>query len=459
MKFVLNDNVYISGLPKTASQKLKCDLSIINPEIAKLERLGRYSGNMPEVISFYEESSTLTGEKVLICPKGYAEEAYRRLKEFGSVEVIDKRLELPDTPYTFTGRLKPFQEQGLQQMIPHSSGILVFPTGGGKTVAMLNLIAQRRQPALVIVDKKELLYQWQDRAATFLDIPIDEIGLIGGGKFAVGERLTIGTIQTIAKHIDSLRNSFGLVVVDECHKAGAATFRNTISQFTAKYIHGCTATPIRNDGLMQAVLFYLGKVRFTIDKKTLLDNGDLCKAVFKQIETGFDTLLDGTMEYVQIMTELVEDHARNDFICRYIADAEKGGLSLILSGRVTHCDKLKAMLGKYGVDAAVLTGSTHCKERKKILQDLQAGKIDYLISTTSLLKEGFDLPILQKLYLVYPVKWKGAVIQTIGRILRPASGKEYAEIHDFTDNKVGVLKNSARGRARIYREQNILQLY
>lgn len=457
MKFILKDKVYITGLTRFTGCELKMDLSMPNPEVATRKRLGKYSGNIEEMLSFYEEVTTSKGEEVLICPRGFADEAYKMLKGFGKIEVIDQRLTLPEVPYTFTGKLKPFQEEGIQKLLPHSSGILVFPTGGGKTVAMLSLIARRRQPTLVIVDKIELVYQWQERAVSFLDMPKESIGVIGGGKFAIGERLTIGTIQTISKHIDDLKNSFGMIVVDECHKAGAATFRNTISQFTAKYIHGCTATPIRNDGLTQAIIFYLGKVRFTIDKKTLLDNGDLCKAVFRQIDTDFDTMLDGTREYTQIMTELVNDHYRNDFICKYIADAGEGGLSLILSGRVEHCQTLKVMLDKYGITAVVLTGSTPCKEREKIFKALNAGQIDYLISTTALLKEGFDLPVMQKLYLVFPVKWKGAVIQMVGRILRPAKGKECAEIHDFNDVKVGVLRNSARGRALVYKEQKILQ--
>ncbi|MBF0259939.1 MAG: hypothetical protein HQK62_14095 [Desulfamplus sp.] len=62
---------------------------------------------------------------------------------------------------------------------------------------------------------------------------------------------------------------------------------------------------------------------------------------------------------------------------------------------------------------------------------------------------------MQTLYLAYPVKWKGSVIQMVGRILRPSPGKEYALIVDFNDINIGVLKYSSKVRAGVYQGERI----
>lgn len=461
LNFELRDKVYLSGdIADSTLDDICRGLTIYNQQIDKLERLGRYTGDVERWIKYYSRKEN--EENVLIFPRGYALSAYQictKKYDKESIRIIDNRLLMQKVDLKFTGRLRPFQIEAVETMLNHSDGIVVFPTGGGKTVTMLNLISKRQQPALVIVDKKELLYQWQDRASVFLDIAPDEIGLIGAGKLSIGDRLTIGTIQTIAKHIDSLKDSFGLIVVDECHKAGAETFRNTISQFTAKYIHGCTATPIRNDGLTQALFFYLGNVKYEIDKKHLLDNGYLCEARYQQIETDFDSLIDATMNYTGVISELITDTLRNNLICKTISAHQESGLNLILTNRVNHCQTIKHILKKqHQIDSEILTGGLKKKERSRIFGLITQSKVKNIIATTSLLKEGFDLPALENLFVIVPVKWEGAVVQMIGRILRPSANKDYALIFDFVDSKIGVLKHSGKVRARVYEEQNIKRI-
>lgn len=451
MDFTLNSKLILDGMQPGTRGDIKAMLTLKNKQREKLERMGKWCGNIPSHIFFYEET-----DGALICPRGAAEPIYHlcRARE-KTVNVIDARLELDPVNFEFSGKLRPFQEKGIQAMLTRSDGIIVFPTGGGKTVAMLSLIARRKQPTLVIVDKKELVYQWRDRAVEFLGLDPEEIGIIGGGVFHPSDRLTIGTIQTIAKRVDEIKDRFGFIVVDEVHKAGAQSFRETIGKFPARFIAGCTATPFRDDGLTKAIEFYLGPVRYAIGKDELLDQGYLCQAEYKQIPTSFYTTWDASAAYTKVMGQLVTDTPRNNLICHTIADTTNDGLSLILSGRVDHCHVLRGMLEAHGFKAVILTGKTPKKEREKTFEQITRGEVTHIISTTSLLKEGFDLPILQNLYLTYPVKWKGSVIQMIGRILRPAPGKKTAMIYDFIDPGVGVLGYSARIRAGVYAKEGI----
>ncbi|MBF0258629.1 MAG: DEAD/DEAH box helicase [Desulfamplus sp.] len=456
MNFRVFDKIYMDGLQPGAAVEIERALTLPNKAKEQMEKMGKWAGDLPDSLEYFQGEN-----QILIIPRGAGLRAFKIVSQYHgkNVSIIDERTELPPVRFEFKGKLKPFQEDAIQAMVPRASGILVFPTGGGKTVAMLSLIARRSQPTLVIVDKRELLYQWQDRACQFLDISPDAIGIIGAGKFSIGDRLTIGTIQTISKHMDELKGQFGHIIVDECHKAAAPIFSDAITQFTAKFIHGCTATPIRNDGQTEALKFYLGEVVYQINKQALLNNGDLCHAKYKQIPTAFNSWLDGSRAYTQLMTELVNDSQRNQLICQTIADHKAGGLSLILSGRVEHCNVLQQTLKRnYDIDAHVITGSLSAKARDDVFTQIKSGSVRYIIATTSLLKEGFDLPALQSLFLAYPVKWKGSVIQMIGRILRPAKEKQYAMIVDFNDINVGVLKNSARVRAGVYKAEMVREV-
>ncbi|MBF0259985.1 MAG: DEAD/DEAH box helicase family protein [Desulfamplus sp.] len=169
------------------------------PNIQKLQlvKMGKYAGNLPDKIAYHEAYSPLQGDKGLIVPRGAGMRAFHIVNKYHGKEIsiTDDRTYFEPVKIEFKGTLKQFQEDAIQAMVPRTSGILTFPTGGGKTVAMLSLIARRGQPTLVVVHSLELLYQWRDRACQFLDIQSDEIGLIGGGNYAIGDRLTIGTIQ------------------------------------------------------------------------------------------------------------------------------------------------------------------------------------------------------------------------------------------------------------------------
>ena len=451
MKLEINSKAFFTSMNRLTRQAAKEHLTLKNPERAQLERMGKYAGNVPEYLKYYEQDGN-----TLTCHRGAAEAIYMLCKARGeNINVVDNRLTLKPVQFEFKGKLRPFQEKGIQAMLPRTDGVLVFPTGGGKTIAMLSLVSRREQPCLVIVDKKELLYQWRDSACQFLDLEQDEVGIVGAGKFKIGDRLTIGTIQTISRRVDELKDRFAMIVVDECHKAGAPSFMETLGQFPAKYICGCTATPARDGGMTPVIGFALGPVRYTIGKQDLLDQGYLCQAKYQQVPTNFSTTTDASGQYTKVMGELVEDKARNELICRTIANTDTHGLSLILTGRVGHCDELKNRLKAYGINPVILSGKTPVKEREQVFERIKQGSVSHIISTTSLLKEGFDLPVLENLFLVFPVKWKGSIVQMIGRILRPAHGKECAMIYDFIDPAVGVLGNSARVRADVYKQEGI----
>ncbi len=452
MKFTLNSKVILSGIGYAAEQHIKNSLTMDNPKFRDLERMGRYKGNTPQRISFYEST-----DQGLVIPRGFATRAYQICQEHGEqITVIDDRRTLPPVSFQFNGYLKPFQADAVKDMLRHDSGVLSSGTGSGKTVMGLYLIFEREQPTLIIVHTKELLNQWIERIESFLGIPATEVGMIGAGKFTLGDKITVGMVQTLCKRVDDVTNKFGHIIVDECHRCPSKTFLDVVTAFDARYLLGLSATPYRRDGLTRAIYFHLGDCRHQVDKAALLDRGHLCQAQVIWHETAFDTVLDASTEYSKVLSELTQDRERNRQICNDVAGDDCQGIKLVLSDRRDHCQELQRILKEgHGLDSTVLTGGMSAKERAAAAEEINNSTVKILICTGQLVGEGYDLPALETLFLTTPIKFSGRLIQYVGRVLRPSPGKDRAIIHDYSDNLVGVLDHSARARASVYQNEGI----
>ncbi|RJQ56447.1 MAG: ATP-dependent helicase, partial [Desulfobacteraceae bacterium] len=123
---------------------------------------------------------------------------------------------------------------------------------------------------------------------------------------------------------------------------------------------------------------------------------------------------------------------------------------LVLSDRKGHCETLRAILkNNFGTPSTVLTGDIGTRDRQEIVDRLNKGEIRTLIATGQLIGEGFDCKALSTLFLSTPIKFSGRVLQYLGRVLRPAPGKDRAKVYDYID-PVGVLQAAAKSRARVY---------
>jgi len=143
-------------------------------------------------------------------------------------------------------------------MASRDFGALSAPTGSGKTVVTLALIAKRRQPVLIVVHTRELQDQWMARIETFLGIPREEVGIIGGGKKRIGSKITVALVQSLYKVAGDICHHVGHLVVDECHRAPSRTFTEAVTAFDCHYMTGLSATPWRRDGLSRLIYWYLG---------------------------------------------------------------------------------------------------------------------------------------------------------------------------------------------------------
>lgn len=446
----INNRVHLSPLsriPRGLAGELRDRLTFINPQWEENERRGFSNWQTPKELCYLETR----GDRLII-PRGFTRQLIGILKNAGvRYQIDDHRRTLAPVDFTFKGNLHDFQVQAVEAVLSRDFGTLAAPTGSGKTVMALHVVARRRQPALVVVHTKELADQWIDRIHTFLGIPACEVGTIGGGKKALGEKISVALVQSLYKSAHEIAPHVGFLVVDECHRTPSRTFTEAVTAFDSKYMLGLSATPWRRDGLNRLIFWYLGDVAHQVDKDALVEAGHVLIADVIWRETSFDPTFDPSEEYSRMLSELTEDPARNALIASDVAQEARngGGICLVLTDRKAHCETLQRLLAHLGVEARLLTGDLSNGERQQVVEDLNGGKVKVLCATGQLIGEGFDCRELSTLFLATPIKFNGRLLQYLGRVLRPAPGKEKARVYDYLD-PVGVLENAAKARQRVY---------
>jgi superfamily II DNA or RNA helicase len=213
---------------------------------------------------------------------------------------------------------------------------------------------------------------------------------------------------------------------------------------------GLSATPFRRDKLSRLIYWALGDKVHEIDRKQLVDNGSILQAEVIWKKTDFQPQHDPSKQYSKMLSELCQDEARNQFIVADVAQEARGndGVVLVLSDRKSHCQVIVDLLKRQGIESARLTGDLSAKARQKVVEAMGRGSIKKVAATGQLIGECFDCKELSSLFMATPIKFSGRVLQYLGRILRPALGKE-AKVFDYID-PVGVLQYAARGRQRVY---------
>jgi superfamily II DNA or RNA helicase len=343
--------------------------------------------------------------------------------------------------------LRPYQQQAVAAVFAHSFGVLEAGTGSGKTVMALSLIARRRQPTLILVHSKELMHQWQDRIRQFLGIGAGQ----AGDGFLDVQPVTVAIVNTAKKHLEALSTAFGQIVVDECHRVPASLFTDVVSAFASHYMLGLSATAFRReDGMTQLIYTYMGDRVHAVDPRMLQASGAVVRPELSQRSTDFAHFFQG--EYAKLIKALAADGQRNrQIVADIVAIVRQGhqGTILVVSDRVAHCQMLTELMAEQGVAALLLTGQTTSDNRTQIVEDVQAGGVEVLVATLQLIGEGFDCQGLATLVLATPIKFEGRLLQVVGRIMRPATGKR-ARVIDYVDVNIPILRRSAAARRKIF---------
>jgi superfamily II DNA or RNA helicase len=449
--------ISLDGLPPRLVGRLKRLAAFPNPEFYKLNRMRLPTYPHPRIIF----SGELQADQ-LVLPRGVLHAAVQTLRSAGAaVSVQDERQRPKRLRLGFRGTLTPDQQEAVRVLRKSEFGVFVAPPGAGKTVVACALIASRKTPTLILVHRQPLVEQWRSMLTEFLDVSDKEIGSVSGTKKRATGKVDIAMLQTLSR-VDDLAGilpHYGQIIVDECHHLPALSFEAVLKQLPATFILGLTATPYRKDGLQKIIHFQCGPVRHEIRSA---DGGVLSKHVLVH-ETAFRTPEDaGPKPPIHVIWHyLVTDVARTEMIAADVVQALlKGKVPLVISDRKDHLhslgEEIKKQICGTPVQVFRFDGEIPLPARKNMMSELHSAleqkQKTCLLSTASLIGEGFDLPALDTLFLAMPISFRGRIVQYAGRLHRLHDGKRDVEVHDYVDSHCAMALKMYRNRLRAYRD-------
>lgn len=440
-----------TGLPEAMLDRLTRLAAFQNPEFYKAQAMRLPTYDKPRVICCVEEFP-----QFLALPRGLLDEVLLLLKQHQiKPDLQDERYAGKAIDVKFAGGLRDHQPDAVAKILKHDEGILCAGTAFGKTVAAAYLIAARKTNTLVLVHRAQLLDQWRERLAAFLDIPIDQIGQISGGKSRRTGNIDVALIQSLHRKgvTKDLVAEYGHIVVDECHHLSAVTFEQVMRQVKAKYVLGLTATPIRKDGHHPIIYMQCGPIRFNLPVRSQVDSSPFEHRV-KPRTTGVRWSREEAPTIQELYGVIAVDAERNSQIVLDVSRAIANGRSpLVLSGRTDHVEWLGARLREHTERVFVLKGGMGSKQRAKVAQEFAETENQprVIVATGSYIGEGFDDSRLDTLFLAMPISWRGTLQQYVGRLHRLHDSKRVVEVYDYVDSLIPMLARMFEKRLRGYK--------
>jgi superfamily II DNA or RNA helicase len=331
-------------------------------------------------------------------------------------------------------------------------GVVVLPTGSGKTRVALGAMASTRLPALCLVPTRVLLEQWQREIAAVYPHPV---GCHGDGRHDVTP-VTVATYESAYRHMDHLGARFGLLIVDEVHHFGCG-FRDEAFEMTlANARLGLTATPPRDAAHASRLVELIGPTvyelaigdltgGFLANFDTVVLHLDLTEAErtrYASLSQAFTTTLAALFRTVPRATwpDVVRAAARTAEGRRVLAAWREARQLLALTDAKRRA--LQALLARHR-DARVLVFTAEntsayaiarehlimpltCDigrpERDAVLDAFREGRLRALVSSR-VLNEGLDVPDADVGVIVGGALGEREHMQRVGRLLRPSPGK------------------------------------
>lgn len=379
-----------------------------------------------------------------------------------------------------------YQKPLLEKALVYEEGLIVAPTGSGKTVVETMLVCRLKRRALILTHTTEIAKQIQ---ATFKKLTGVDAGSIYGSVRDV-RPVTVGLIQSVRSY-DPILKEIGTLVIDEAHHISAPSYLAVLRACPAQYRYGLTAT-IKKTGDEEKIIYAaIGPVLGDITVGELQEQGFVNRGTVRPIYTGaigtwFDFVgqrcwyykklqkdpgakpcpapctfpANGEIDqcvmdkgyFAWVYKKLSTDEFRNKRLIQEIVQAAKDHPWIIvlthLKNHANYISKTLADLAQGPMARLAMGPPMKKKLRDSMIADFKASG-GVLVATSAVIGEGFDAPKTSCLVRAMPSGGRVAVRQQTGRVMRPQ--EKPSLVIDFVDIKIPRMKRMWMGRLSIYK--------
>ncbi|MGR5209873.1 DEAD/DEAH box helicase [Vibrio rotiferianus] len=355
--------------------------------------------------------------------------------------------------------LRPYQADSVKAVIhyfrKHSTpAVIVLPTGAGKSLVIAELARLAKGRVLVLAHVKELVEQNHAKYEGYgLKGSIFSAGL---GRKETDQQVVFASVQSVVRNLDSFKNQFSLLVIDECHRVPdekTSSYQKVITHLRELNpgikVLGLTATPYRL-GMGWIYQYHTrGQVRteeprffrdciFELPIRYLLDENFLTPARMMDapvLSYDFSQLKPAnTGRYKEAEMDMVIDKAKRatpQIVEQIIQYAKERKGVMVFAATVRHAQEIHSLLPEG--ETAIVIGDTPTPERDAIIQSFKNREIKYLVNV-SVLTTGFDAPHVDLIAILRPTESVSLYQQIVGRGLRLSEGKSECLVLDYAGN-------------------------